>query len=128
MKKNIRSETVKSSRKDVERCFGILRKRWRYLINHIELQDPDHIERLFTASTILHNIILDYDGIDDWENRMRKAKFDGNDDTVYLNSISIHQSQLMDDILYNEEGMTCSASDCTDLRLDFHNNEQTDVK
>jgi hypothetical protein len=52
------------------------------------------------ACTILHIILLDYDGIDDWGNRMNKAKFDGNDDTVYLNSVSIHQSHLMDNIMY----------------------------
>jgi hypothetical protein len=73
----------------------------------------------------LHNILLDYDGIDDWENRMKKAKFNGNEDTIDLNYVSIHQSQLMDDMLYNEEGMDCPASDSTDLHLDFHSNEQT---
>jgi hypothetical protein len=96
------------------------------LINPIELQDPDHIEHLFTACAILHNILLDYYGIDDWENRMKKAKFNGNDDTIDVNSVSIHQSQLMDDILYNEEGMNCQSSDYTDLHLDFYSNDQTD--
>jgi hypothetical protein len=86
-KKNIWSDTVESTRKDVERCFGILKKRWRCLINLIELQDPDHIERLFTDCAILHNILLDYDGIDDWEKRMKKAKFNGNDDATELNSV-----------------------------------------
>jgi hypothetical protein len=64
--------------------------------------------------------------IHNWENRMKKAKFNGNDDTVYLNSVSIHQSQLMDDIIYNEEGMNCPTYDSTDLYLDFHSNDQTD--
>jgi hypothetical protein len=64
-KKNVWSDTVESTRKDVERCFGILKKRWRCFINPNELQDPDHIERLFTACAILHNIPLDYYWIDD---------------------------------------------------------------
>jgi hypothetical protein len=72
------------------------------LINPIELQNPDNIERLFTPRAILHNILLDYDGIDDLENRMKKAKFNGNDDTIDVNSVSIHQIQLIDDILNNE--------------------------
>jgi hypothetical protein len=71
-------------------------------------------------------MLLDYDGIDDWKNRMKKAKFNGNDDTIYVSCVSIHQHQLMDDILYNEEGMHCPSSDSTDLRLDFHSNMQTD--
>jgi hypothetical protein len=77
------------------------------------------------ACAILQNMLLDYGGIDDWENRMKKAKFDGNGDTVDLNSVSIHQHQLMDDILYNEEGMIFPASDSSDLHLDFHSYEQT---
>jgi hypothetical protein len=126
MKKNIWSDTVESTRTDVERCFGILKKIWHCLINPIELQDPDHIECLFTACAILHTILLDYDGVDAWENRMKKDKFDGNDDALNLNSVSIHKTQLMDDILCNEEGMNLPSSDSTDLHLDFHSNEQID--
>jgi hypothetical protein len=74
----------------------------------------------------LRNILLDYDGIDDLENRMKKAKFDGNDDTMDLNSVSIHQRKLMDDILYNKEGTNWPSSDSTELHFDAHSNEQTD--
>jgi hypothetical protein len=125
-KENIWSDTAESTRKDVERYFGIFTKIWRCLINPIEHQDPDHIKRLFAACAVLHNILLDYDRIDDWENRMRKAKFNGNNDTIDLNSVSIHQNKLMDDILYSDEGMNCPSSDSTDLHLDFHSNERTD--
>jgi hypothetical protein len=66
-KQNIWSEKVESIRKDVERCFGILKKIFRCLINPLELQDPAHIERWFnTCAVIHHNILLDYDGIDNW--------------------------------------------------------------
>jgi hypothetical protein len=74
-KKNIWSANVESTRKDVERCFGILKKRFRWLINPLELQDPSHIERLFNACAVIHNILLDYDGIDSWEARMKIATF-----------------------------------------------------
>jgi hypothetical protein len=68
-KKNIWSENVESTRKDVARCFGILKKIFRCLINPLELQDPSHIERLFNACAVIHNILLDYDGIGNWEAR-----------------------------------------------------------
>jgi hypothetical protein len=77
-KKNIWYENVESTRKDVERCFGILKKIFRCLINPLELQDPTHIESLFNACTVIHNILLDYDGIDNWEARMRRATFSVN--------------------------------------------------
>jgi hypothetical protein len=96
------------------------------LINPIKLQDPDHVERLFTDCAILHNIFLDNDGIDDWENRMKKAKFQGNENTIDVNYLSINQSQLMDDIIYNEEGMNLPSSYSTDLHLDFNSNDQND--
>jgi hypothetical protein len=39
-KKNIWSSAVESARKDAERFFGILKKRWRCLINPVDLLDP----------------------------------------------------------------------------------------
>jgi hypothetical protein len=60
----------------------------------------------------LHNILIDYDDSDDWEVRMKKAKFDATDDTFDLNSTNFHQSQLTDDILYNEEGANAPFADC----------------
>ena len=123
---NMWSDTVESTCKDVERCFGILKIWWCCLINPIDLQDPDHSEILFSACAILHNILLDYDGIDDWEVRMKKAKFVATDDTFDLTSVNFHQSRVMDDILYSEEGMNAPSVDFPCLFLDFHSNPQTD--
>jgi hypothetical protein len=124
-KGNIWSDTVESTKKDVERFFGIL-KRYGAAVSILLSFKIQIILDVFTAYAILHSIILDYDGIDNWENRRKKTKFNDNDDTIYLNSVSINQSKLMDDILYNEEGMNCPASDSTDVHLDFRSNEQTD--
>jgi hypothetical protein len=74
-KKNIWFANVESTRNDFERCFGILKKRFRCLINPLELQYPAHIERLFNACAVIHNILLDYDGIDNWEAYMKKQGF-----------------------------------------------------
>jgi hypothetical protein len=87
MKKNFWSDTVESSTKDVECCFGILKKIWRCLINPLELQYPYHHKRLFTVCAILSIILLNYDGIDEWEKMMKNSKFDVNDDNVDLNYI-----------------------------------------
>jgi hypothetical protein len=92
----------------------------------VELQDPDHIERLFNACAILHNILLANDGIDDWENRMKNARFDRKYDSFDISSVNIHQSQVMDDILYNEEGANVPSADFPPHCLDFHSNAQTD--
>jgi hypothetical protein len=125
IKHKIWSDTVESTCKDVKRYFGIFKRRWRCFSNPIEIQDPDHIERLFAVCAILHNIFLDYDGIDDWEVRMKKAKIVATDDTFDLDSVNFHQSRLRDDTLYNEEGMNYPSADCPCLFLNFHSNEQT---
>jgi hypothetical protein len=71
-KKNIWSENVESTRKDIESCFGILNKIFICLMNPLELQNPSHIERLFNDCAVIHNILLDYDGIDSWEAHMKE--------------------------------------------------------
>jgi hypothetical protein len=117
-KKSIWSENVESTRKDVERFFGILKKRFRCLINPLELQDPSHIERLFNVCAIVHTILLDYDGIDNWEARTRRATFSVHDDTFDATSVNIQNSQMMNDILFNETGENRPSRDTAhDVRL-----------
>lgn len=63
------SEWVESTRKDVECCFGILKARWRFLRNGIVLQKQEFIDNVFFTCCILHNLILEFDGLDSrWEN------------------------------------------------------------
>ena len=62
------SEWVESTRKDVECTFGILKSRWRFLRNGIVLQNQTSIDYAFFTCCILHNLILENDGLDNrWE-------------------------------------------------------------
>jgi hypothetical protein len=127
-KNNIWSENVERTRTDVERFFGLLKKIFRCLINPLELQDPSHIERLFNTCAVIHNILLDYDGIDNWEACMKKARFYVDDDTFDVTSVNIQNSQMMNDILFNETGENRPPSDAAhDVRLlELHISVQSD--
>jgi hypothetical protein len=49
--------------KDIERVFGILfKKRFMILKHWIHLRRLESIEHLFLACTVLHNMLIDYDG------------------------------------------------------------------
>lgn len=55
---------LESVRKDVERTFGILKMRFRFFKNAIELHSQDDIDNAFFTCCILHNMLLQYDGLD----------------------------------------------------------------
>lgn len=61
------SKRVESVRKDVECVFGSLKKRFLLLKHPIRLHCPHSIERAFVACCLLHNLLHDYDGWDEWE-------------------------------------------------------------
>jgi Plant transposon protein len=62
------SEWVESTRKDVECTFGILKSRWRFLRNGIVLKNQISTGYAFFTCCILHNLILENDGLDNrWE-------------------------------------------------------------
>ena len=63
------SSNMESARKDVECAFGILKRRFLFLKNPIELHSPERIEDAFLTCAVLHNWLHDYDGWDDWEGR-----------------------------------------------------------
>ena len=60
------SSNLESARKDVECTFGILKKRFLFLKNPIEIQAPEKIEDAFMTCAALHNWLHDYDGYDDF--------------------------------------------------------------
>ena len=51
-----------AARKDVERAFGVLKKRWRILAMPCRLWDKDQIGNVMYACIILHNMILEDEG------------------------------------------------------------------
>jgi hypothetical protein len=64
------SHNIEAIRKDIECVFGILKKRFLFLKNPIRLHHPETIDALFVTCCVLHNILLDYDGYDNWEEVM----------------------------------------------------------
>jgi Plant transposon protein len=68
------SEWIESLRKDVECYFGILEGRLRILRNGMPLQSQRAIDQVVFTCCILHNLILEADGLDiRWE---RQAEWD----------------------------------------------------
>jgi len=64
------SEWLESVRKDVECAFGILKIRFRFLRNPVVYQDATILSNAFKTACMLHNMLLEYDGLSDlkWEN------------------------------------------------------------
>lgn len=75
------SAQMESTRKDVERAFGILKGRFRCLKLPILLQTKVAVDYMFTTCIILHNMILTADGRDKlWEMDVDWAGDDGHHD------------------------------------------------
>jgi hypothetical protein len=53
------SDNLEGVRKDVECCFGILKKRWRILDHGLKFRNLRICEKIFTTCCILHNMMLD---------------------------------------------------------------------
>jgi hypothetical protein len=70
------SKQIESVRKDVECVFGILKKRFMILKHPIRLRRLETIEHVFLACAVLHNLLIDYDGHDDWEEREEMMDFE----------------------------------------------------
>eukprot|EP00978_Attheya_sp_CCMP212_P021848 scaffold64230_cov41-Attheya_sp.AAC.2 len=61
------SKYVESVRKDVERVFGILKKRFYILVHAFEQHDERDIENIVVTCALLHNRLLIHDGHDNWQ-------------------------------------------------------------
>ena len=72
---------VESLRKDVECTFGILKKRFMILKHAVRLHNIEDLEHIFRTCAILHNILLEHDGRDDWEEELDDDSEDDNDDS-----------------------------------------------
>lgn len=80
------SEWVESVRKDIECFFGIVKARFRLLRDGIQYHNADEITNIFHVCCILHNMLLEFDGLDffceeQWErlNPQHKAQRDEED-------------------------------------------------
>jgi hypothetical protein len=64
------SEWLESVRKDVECAFGILKIRFRFLRGFVVDHDAITIENAFKTAAMLHNMLLEWDQLDDfsWDN------------------------------------------------------------
>ena len=51
------------ARRTVECAFGILVSKWRCLKTELQVA-PEHVDKLVTAACLLHNVIIDKEGID----------------------------------------------------------------
>jgi hypothetical protein len=51
-----------SSRKDIERCFGVLQQRWQFLKNPCRMWHREKISTVMYACIIMHNMILEDEG------------------------------------------------------------------
>ncbi|XP_076938343.1 uncharacterized protein LOC143606460 [Bidens hawaiensis] len=51
-----------SARKDIERAFGVLKKRWAMLANPIRFWTREKITEVVITCIILHNMILEDEG------------------------------------------------------------------
>jgi hypothetical protein len=64
------SSHLESTRKDIERTFGSIKQRFGCLVNPITLQEAHRLEQMFNGCCVLHNIILDYNGAENWRKRV----------------------------------------------------------
>ncbi len=109
------SEWLESVRKDVECTFGILKSRFRFLKNPVKFHHPDTIQDAFKCCAILHNILLQYDELDqiNWEeiNPDASENADPNvsdsHDTdyateLYYNTVSEHTLPVMNALHFHD--------------------------
>jgi hypothetical protein len=79
------SEWIESVRKDVECTFGIMKARWRYLRHGVVYHVVDDLEAAFQTACILHNMLLQFDGLSlhDWESEVDWEIMDPDADVDY---------------------------------------------
>lgn len=101
------SEWVESTKKDVECVFGILKGCFRFIRHGILLQSQDKIDTIFFTCCILHNLILEADGLDRrWEQSVEWDRLNpqsNNSDTGYdeedsarAQSISLQELRILE--------------------------------
>jgi hypothetical protein len=107
------SEWIESTRKDVECVFGILKGRFRFLRHGILLQTQEKIDTVFFTCAILHNLILEADGMDRrWEQTVEWDRLNpqpNNSDSGYdedesasPHSVSLQEQRILERVAQYE--------------------------
>jgi hypothetical protein len=95
------SEYLEATRKDIERCFVAMKKKFTILISPDTLNDAFRIEQVFIACCVLHTRLLDYNRGDNWCQIMVPVPQKGNvetaEPTVIPNDFSFLRSKYRDD-------------------------------
>jgi len=85
------SQRLESVRKDVECCFGRLKGRFRVLKLPMRFQDSDKVDSIWFACCVLHNVLLEFDGLDSrWEKGVQYDKEDGYFDIAEEGELDSH--------------------------------------
>ena len=71
------SKMLESMRQDVECVFGILKGRFRILKYGFRVHDAKKIDDIVFTASILHNMLLRFDGINEWEDGVNYEGEDG---------------------------------------------------
>ena len=103
------SEFLESVRKDVECTFGILKSCFRILRNGLQCRDRDTCSNIVKTCAILHNMLLSYDGLDEFtwdDNDTTESDPDMTDSDIYF-----HQPNRMGEtVLEENEQVPCGTS------------------
>jgi hypothetical protein len=85
------SSHLESTRKDIERTFGSIKQRFGCLVNPIPIQEDRRLEQLINACCVLHNIIFDYNGADNWKDQVshgvRSCNVEAEDDIPVIEKV-----------------------------------------
>jgi hypothetical protein len=74
------SGAVESARKDIEWCFCSMKKRWRILVTPLTNREYFRVEQIFTACCVLYNILIAYNGGDNWHGRISIVQQNGEEE------------------------------------------------
>jgi hypothetical protein len=95
------SESLEATRKDIEHCFGAMKKRSTIFVSPNTLNDALRIEQVFIACCVLHNILLDYSGGENLCQRMvpvpQKGNVENVEPTAIPNDFYFLRSKYRDD-------------------------------
>lgn len=89
-------EWIESVRKDVECTFGILKARFRFLRNGVEYWDDTLISNAMKTACVLHNMILEFDGLGDFNWEEVDPDEDLSDDDIGDGELDIEATPAVD--------------------------------